>query len=322
MPLFLKTIFPRRFWLVVMMYSMLHSQVLADDAPATLLYTEHPLVNRIWAVQQQRFVEREQLLEALDKARYVLLGETHDNLAHHVQQAQIIDYLSRQQRSVSVAFEMIDPEQAELIERKRPDNSADLIKLLNKVTKGWQYELYYKVVFDSVYRAGFEMIPANLTRQTMRSLMRQEQDAMPAEIGALIRDTPFSEQQTRSLQEEIIRGHCNHIDETVAAKMVTAQRARDAALAVGLLQGGGEVRVLITGAGHARTDRGVPLYLRTRDKAGQLVSVGFVEVSENKEQVDDYFSRWGDKSLPFDYVWFTPYADREDPCESFLKSRR
>jgi uncharacterized iron-regulated protein len=62
--------------------------------------------------------------------------------------------------------------------------------------------------------------------------------------------------------------------------------------------------VLIAGAGHARRDRGVPLYLADRD----LVSIAFMEAEVDKASPRDY------GAASYDYVWFTPRATREDPC--------
>ena len=80
------------------------------------------------------------------------------------------------------------------------------------------------------------------------------------------------------------------------------------------------MKVLVTGSGHARRDRGVPFYLRAAQVPGEAVlSLAFLEVTEDGRDADAYRQRW-DQGLPFDYVWFTPRFDRDDPCE-LLKAR-
>jgi uncharacterized iron-regulated protein len=82
---------------------------------------------------------------------------------------------------------------------------------------------------------------------------------------------------------------------------------------------GGDGAVLIAGTGHVRTDRGVPAYLRRIAPAPRTVSVAFLEVDPKRPDADSYAARFN-RGLPFDYVWFTPAVDDEDPCEKFRKS--
>ena len=64
--------------------------------------------------------------------------------------------------------------------------------------------------------------------------------------------------------------------------------------------------------GHARTDRGAPLYLRRAAPETPYLSVGLLELDEGAaDRVDLY-----------DFVIFTEIHDREDPCVAFLKSRQ
>jgi hypothetical protein len=47
--------------------------------------------------------------------------------------------------------------------------------------------------------------------------------------------------------------------------------------------------------------------------------VAFIEVSEGKREPLDYVERFGTGRLPFDFIWFTPAAQREDLCEKLRK---
>jgi uncharacterized iron-regulated protein len=75
--------------------------------------------------------------------------------------------------------------------------------------------------------------------------------------------------------------------------------------------------VLIAGSGHTRTDYGIPYYLRQQAPNLKVISLAFIEVSKNKLKPADYVANWSKtaKKLPFDYVWFTQKAEREDQCE-------
>ena len=42
------------------------------------------------------------------------------------------------------------------------------------------------------------------------------------------------------------------------------------------------------------------------------------EVEKGKDQPPAYASRWNATALPFDFVWFTPRANDDDPCAVFV----
>ncbi len=109
--------------------------------------------------------------------------------------------------------------------------------------------------------------------------------------------------------------------------MAMVMTARDAQMAAVLRRGarlaGHDGAVLITGKGHARNDRGVPFHLRRGpprgDDAASIISLGLVEVAEGATEPAAYAEFLGAEALPFDFVWFTPVADPEDPCAKFAK---
>jgi hypothetical protein len=100
--------------------------------------------------------------------------------------------------------------------------------------------------------------------------------------------------------------------------MLLVQRARDAQMAENLAAAGQQDgAVLIAGAGHVRRDYGVPTYLATRTPEASVISVAFLEVSRDRLEPTAYAARFGRATLPFDYVWFTPRVDDDDPCAAF-----
>ncbi|HEY3190091.1 MAG TPA: ChaN family lipoprotein, partial [Solirubrobacteraceae bacterium] len=78
---------------------------------------EHPLVGRIWDVAARRFVDEPTVVAAITRARYVLLGEKHDNPDHHALQARLLRALTAAGRRPAVAFEMLTPVQADPLAR-------------------------------------------------------------------------------------------------------------------------------------------------------------------------------------------------------------
>src|SRR3954451_5091516 len=140
-------------------------------------------------------------------------------------------------------------------------------------------------------------------RRGARYRARPRRIAPSARAGARFPPAPTL---AKALERDIAESHCGEPPPPkLLAGMVEAQRARDARMAA-LLRA---PSVLITGVGHARRDRGVPLYL----PAKEVLSIAFVEVQPGKRAAQDYFEGFFGPGS-FDYVWFTPRAERADPC--------
>ncbi len=285
-----------------------------------LVLQDHSLANKIWDVKQSAFIEKGDLLVQLAKSRYLLLGESHDNISHHQHQADIILALYQSKQNASVHFEMIDDLQAQQFDLAQIQSTAQLIEALNTKQAGWDYQHMYRIIFEQTLKAGYGIHAANLSYKTIRKIFKDGEESIPVDVRQLMSEVTLTDRQRQSMEEEIVVGHCNVIHEAMIAPMMLTQRVRDSRMALSLLTSDADIRVLIAGSGHARNDRGVPLYLRTRDKTNRTLSVGFIEVANDNDRVADYYQRWDDESLPFDYVWFTPRFDRKDPCEG-LKER-
>lgn len=282
-----------------------------------LVLHAHPLVNRIWDVRQQTFIERKELEAQALAAKYLLLGETHDNALHHQYQAEMIAMLARAGNKPSVHFEMINDRQFERVNKKSLSDSATLIAALEKETSGWNYQQMYRGVFDEVLKADLEILPANIDRKVLRTIIKQGRQKIPDSLLQTLDSVRLPEKQQQGMEQEIMEGHCNALPQAMVAPMVLGQQVRDARMGLSLLQSRAQQRVLVCGSGHARKDRGAPLYVQAEDPAGRLLSIGFLEVISDKHHPAEYAARWDGEGLPFDYVWFTPRYDRADPCEGF-----
>ena len=274
------------------------------------MLTDHILVDRIWDVQAERFIDKSQLLASIMEADYVLLGETHDNISHHINQAWLIDSLSIQDYEVSVSFEMIDYQQDDLTRNKNIDSSTVLIEALNKFQSSWDYETYYRILFDSVIRADFKIYPANINRKSLKDSVMQGNRHLPPDLEQILSQTPLPPEQKSVLQKEIIDSHCGMLNTETVAKMLEMQRIRDAAMTVSLLNSNADLKLLIAGLGHVSKDHGVPMYLLQENKKASVVSVAPIEVETEHNDIAAYKKHWQDEKLPFDYIWFTARAER------------
>jgi hypothetical protein len=105
--------------------------------------------------------------------------------------------------------------------------------------------------------------------------------------------------------------------------MVAAQRARDAMLADGMItHADGDGAVLVAGNGHVRADLAVPVYLRRRAPDMTSTSIAFTEVLDGKIAPEDYVPSGSGKNPVYDYLWFTPRSQGQDPCVGFEDSLR
>jgi uncharacterized iron-regulated protein len=285
---------------------------------------EHRLVGQIWDVAGGRFVDEAAVAARIAEARYVLLGEKHDNPDHHTLQARLIRALTAAGRRPAVAFEMLTPSQAGALARHlatRPRDAAGIGEAVNWKASGWPAWSMYEPIAQAALDADLPIVVANLDPEKVRAVSRQ---GLAALDGALVRrhglDRPLAASVRTAMAEEISDAHCGYASDTLVTTMIAVQRARDAHMAEALLTApGGDGAVLVAGGGHVRNDRGVPAYLRRIAPGVATASVAFLEVDPARADVESYAARFGGR-LPFDYVWFTPAVDGEDPCEKFKKS--
>ena len=286
--------------------------------PPQLILQDHPLANRIYDVKAGSFITQDQLYQRLADARYILVGETHDNTEQHRVEATIIDHLSGLHRSTSVSFEMIDDRQGRFLQGRKYSSSGELIDLLKQVDSGWNYEVYYSNLFDSVIRAGFRILPANVDRAHLLDMMNKHAAPVPAAQKDLISRTPLSQKNLDVMQQDLLDSHCGVLRPAQVQPMIRGQRIRDATMALSLLRSGAQYKVLIAGDGHVRKDLGVPRYIHSSNTP--LISIGVLEVEADLNRPDYYAQDWNNDKLPFDYVWFTARAQRKDPCIDFIKN--
>lgn len=274
------------------------------------LYRHHPLVGTVWSAQEQQSIAPEQLLQRLGSARFVILGEKHDNPDHHRLQRYVLSQLSAQAVLKRVSFEMIDSGQQSAIGGLTPEiitSREALQSALAWDTQGWDWTFYGPLIQDSLL-AGVPVRSANISRDEVMAVYAA--DSNMATEGIL------DDSQMQRLHQEIDESHCGMLPESQFPAMVRVQQARDATMAQSLLNEGDAmngVRVLIAGNFHARRDLGVPNYIGP--ELGELISVAFLEVSPDSKQAQEYLESFS-ATMPYDYIWFTPALATQDYCAS------
>src|SRR5258706_5278892 len=267
---------------------------------------KHPLAGRVWDLRGQREIPANALLTRAAISRFVILGETHDNAEHHALQAEILSAMLQGGRSPGLAMEEFGHEHQAALDAARLRGERDPERVADAGgfdRKGWNWPAYRPLV-ELAIAHDLPIIAANTSRQEARAIARA---GRPADgLGSA---TP---ELRAALERDLVEGHCGKRPEPATlAGMVEAQRARDARMAAALEGLGERGAVLIAGAGHARRDRGAPVYLSKAAQA-QLLAVAFVEIEAGRNELRAYA---GERlAASYDLVQFTARAPREDPC--------
>ena len=283
---------------------------------------DHPLTGRIWDVSAAQFIDRQSLVERLARADFVLLGERHDNPDHHLLQAEVLRSLIAVGRRPAVGFEMLGLDDADAITghlAAAPNDAAGLGRAVNWNQRGWPNWAMYQPIAEAAVQAKLRIVATNLPLATARKMTRDGLAAFEPRVARdLGLDRPPSEPVFARMAADIRDAHCGYASEQSVKAMVDVQRARDAQMAQSLIAAGGpDGAILVAGAGHVRNDYGIPIYLGAKAARKRTVSIAFVEVDNQKTEPQSYALPYPNGRLPFDYVWFTPRVDDEDPCEKF-----
>jgi len=228
-----------------------------------------------------------------------ILGEVHDNPAHHAHQADLTAQIAPR----ALVFEMLTAEQALRLTPQNRTNEDTLARLLDWQASGWPDFSYYFPIFEAAPDAA---IYGGAFTGDLRGVVRENRppESVLTQLFALDAALPPHEQAAREAFQD--GSHCFAMPKHLLPGMVLAQRVRDAGLAYRTLAALDDTQgpvVLVTGNGHARTDWGVPALLRHARPELRVWSLG---------QSED-----GRISGPFDAVRDAAAPEREDPCAAF-----
>ncbi|SHF22104.1 Haem-binding uptake, Tiki superfamily, ChaN [Loktanella atrilutea] len=234
----------------------------------------------------------------LPGADIFVLGEVHDNPAHHATQAGIV----AQVQPKALVFEMLTPAQAAAAMTVDRTDADAIAAATDWADSGWPDFAMYAPIFAAA--PGAAIVGAAVPRD---DLMRAMTDGAAAVSTVPV--PQLAKAQLAMLSQEQAEAHCGALPPEMLPGMVEAQRLRDAAFAGATLSAfdatGGPV-VLITGTGHARTDVGVPAALRLARPDLTVWALGQTEGA-------------AEAGAPFDAVAVTDATDRPDPCAVFTQ---
>ena len=284
----------------------------------------HPLAGKIWDVAHSRMIAKDALLRELASAPFVLLGEVHDNPVHHQLQADVLQAVIAAGLRPALAMEQLDREHQSAVDAAAAaaGATADSVADAGVVDrKGWAWN-FYAPLMKLALDARLPVVAMNLSRDGARNVARQGFTSLGASAPAdLALDRTWNPVRQKVMEREIDDGHCGQLPPSALPRMIDMQRARDATMADALVTRAPQGAVVIAGAGHVRTDIGIPVYLAARMPGKRVIAIGFVEIDAERRNVGDY-APTPTAPPPYDYAWFTPAAEREDPCAGFTMPTR
>lgn len=258
----------------------------------------------LWAAPIRAASLQPDLMPRAAAAEVVILGEMHDNPAHHEIQARIVAELMPK----AVVWEMLTAKEAGLVNATLIRDPEKLEQVLQWADSRWPDFSMYLPIFQAAPDArlyGGE-VPRQAARAAMQAGPAVAFGADAARYGLNI-GLPPEQQAARELLQ--MQAHCGAMPQDRLAAMVGIQRLRDAVLAREALRAlketGGPVAV-ITGNGHARRDWGIPVYVERVRPGTKIFVLGQSEQGQIEGQ--------------FDVVLDSPPVPREDPCAAFTGS--
>lgn len=211
----------------------------------------HPSPERIVETATARTLSCAELADAVRAAPLALLGEQHDEPAHHQRRGALIERL-RGSGAVVVAEHLPRGEAVPL--QDRPLLAA--LRAGGFKPEAWDWPLH-QPLFDGVAAAGVPLRGGDLDDATLRAVLKSD-NGVPAALQALLDAAPLSATAQAALDADLQASHGGAIPPARLAVMRRAQRARDASLLAALQASGGQPAVLVAGNGHVRGDYGVP----------------------------------------------------------------
>jgi uncharacterized iron-regulated protein len=267
------------------------------------------LQNEIWDHKRREFISFESFISRLNAADFLVIGEVHDNLIHHIRQAKIIGEVHKNHRDISVIMEHLDSSQDDVL------NSFVLTKDIENLPKqlrweesGWPDWQIFRPIFVTVSDLGIPvrhgLFPKNKVMTIYQNGLNEVFD--PAEYRRLNLDN-FPVSLREQHLDQLYADHCKLMPKEKLGKMVDVQIARDAYMAMQLINHGRKA-VLLTGNGHISHERGVGFFLQN----AKVLNVAQYEIGDG--ETFDFESVKG-----IDYIWFSSPHARPDPCEGLRK---
>lgn len=293
---------------------------------------EHKTALRLADVRPNQAIVIRKLVDLppwLSKADYVIVGERHDHPPQHQIQAQILSLWLSLGRRPAVAFEQLSTEQQAAINQflaTAPANAQELGTRVGWKKSGWPPWATYQPIVDVAIKGNLPIVAALFSHKETRQAVEAGFSSLfsEADMRRLNLDKPEDDLVEKAIMEEIAEGHCHLLPKEALTPMVVVQKARDAGMALRLVEAGKDGRgaLLVTGNGHARKDLGVARYIRRLQPSARILSIGLLEREDappDRGASSASAPASSEVGQNFDLVYFTERLPEDDHCAELQK---
>ncbi len=260
---------------------------------ASITATASPIID----LRSQATVNQELLIAELMNADYILLGELHDNPHHHEARGRLIIAIASKKYTAVVEYLPTGPAV------RLTGSTLQSLEQAGFSPKAWPWKLY-QPLFEAIRVSGFALYGSNLDRSISKTIFSG--GPIPAAMESDYQKSALTNDAKRSLENDLIDGHCGKLPAQYLEPMFRVQRLTDISMAQVMMRH--SPAILSAGNGHVRNDYGVPQVLRSLDPSKKRVSIGFVEEDRRNPKA------LAELAKLYDYVWTTPSIERADPC--------
>lgn len=222
--------------------------------------------------------------------RVVMVGEQHDQAAHHEAQRRIIEMVAGGGNGVVVGLEMLTWDKQEALDRFNR-GEIDVAGLADAVDwkKAWGFDYgLYAPLFATGQASGARFVALNAPRALVRAVREKGVDSLDAADRDRVPELDLGDALHRAWFEGIFASSGHAMKPTYLDGFYRAQVLWDEAMAdraVRAVKDGARQLVVIAGAGHVALGRGVPQRIERR-LPGEAV-LTFVPLRASADDVDE-----------------------------------
>ncbi|MFT3939322.1 ChaN family lipoprotein [Rhodopseudomonas sp.] len=241
------------------------------------------------------------LVREASQADYVLIGEVHDEPAHHAAQTRLIAALGTSRRFKSVLFEMLEPVQDDAANAFTAGKISlnDLKVSFQWTERGWPIWEAYEPIFAAAKASGLHIQHAGLEAELVRHVNSFGFLGLPRRIRQQLDIKPDDKFVVDFERLKSVVASSHESNATTGAPLAISQYAKDAYIAHRLASTGRAI--LIAGNGHVRNDIGVPGHLRKYRPSVRVVTIGLKTDESGEEDTE----RSATAKPHYDYIWVT-----------------
>ncbi|UCB55449.1 MAG: ChaN family lipoprotein [Thiotrichales bacterium] len=230
-----------------------------------------------------------QVMQQLDDARVVLVGETHTRYDHHLVQLEILKHLYQKSPNLALGVEWFQQPFQEYLDQYIAGEISEK-EMLEKTEyfSRWRYNYrLYQPILQYARENGIPVIALNASRELIKALAKSEFDDLPEDLKAQLPSSyDWSDKDYEKRIRDVFELHPEYNGEF--DNFLRSQLTWDESMAeraVQYLKDNPDKRMLVlAGSGHIMYGSGVPNRIQRRIDASQfsiLVSEDHLPVSKD-----------------------------------------